>query len=80
MVTTHCNDSERFRRLSTLGRIGWWEADFSSNQYLCSEFVSKLLGLENEVLSFREFGQMIREDYRGRISREFLSINTLGCI
>lgn len=77
MVTTHCNDSERFRRLSTLGRIGWWEADFSFNQYLCSEFVSKLLGLENEVLSFGEFGQMIREDYRGRISREFLSIKHL---
>ena len=24
------NDTERFRRLSLLGRIGWWEADFSA--------------------------------------------------
>ena len=28
------NDNERFRRLSLLGRIGWWEADFSAEQYL----------------------------------------------
>ena len=48
-----------FRRLSILGRIGWWEADFSSRQYLCSEYVCKLLGLEGEYLSFEDFGKMI---------------------
>ena len=36
-MAVHRDDSERFRRLSILGRIGWWEADFSSRQYLCSE-------------------------------------------
>ena len=68
------NDNERFRRLSLLGRIGWWEADFSAEQYLCSEYVCDLLGMKEDSLSFQDFGRMIREDYRGRITREFLSI------
>ena len=76
-MAVHRDDSERFRRLSILGRIGWWEADFSSRQYLCSEYVCKLLGLEGEYLSFEDFGKMIREDYRARISREFLAIQNM---
>ena len=68
------NDTERFRRLSLLGRIGWWEADFSAKQYLCSEYVCYFLGVKGESLSFMDFGRMIREDYRGRITREFLAI------
>ena len=68
------NDTERFRRLSLLGRIGWWEAAFSAKQYLCSEYVCDLLGVKGESLSFMDFGRMIREDYRGRITREFLAI------
>ena len=68
------NDTERFRRLSLLGRSGWWEADFSAKQYLCSEYVCDLLGVKGESLSFMDFGRMIREDYRGRITREFLAI------
>ena len=68
------NDTERFRRLSLLGRIGWWEADFSAKQYLCSEYVCDLLGVKGESLSFMDFGRMIREDYRGRITREVLAI------
>jgi len=76
-MAVHRDDSERFRRLSILGRIGWWEADFSSRQYLCSEYVCKLLGLEGEYLSFEDFGKMIREDYRTRISREFLAIQNM---
>ena len=76
-MAVHRDDSERFRCLSILGRIGWWEADFSSRQYLCSEYVCKLLGLEGEYLSFEDFGKMIREDYRTRISREFLAIQNM---
>ena len=71
MATSTYDDSERFRRLSTLGRIGWWEADFSSKQYLCSEYVCNLFGVEGDTLSFEDFYQMIREDYRVRIAHEF---------
>lgn len=51
------NDTERFRRLSLLGRIGWWEADFSAKQYLCSEYVCDLLGVkESHFLSWISAG------------------------
>lgn len=74
MTTTHLSDNERLNRLSTLGRIGWWEADFSTKQFICSEYVCGLFELKQENLSFIDFAQMIREDYRVRITREFLSI------
>ena len=77
MVTAYRDDSEHYRRLSSLGRIGWWEADFSSRQYICSEYVCNLLGIKDEILSFADFGKMIREDYRVRISREFLAFERL---
>lgn len=75
MTITCSDDLQRFRDLSSLGCIGWWEADFTKKEYLCSEYVCHLLGLEGETLSFFDFGQLIREDYRVRISREFLSIS-----
>lgn len=75
-MTSICSDDlERFRNLSSLGCIGWWEADFTKREYLCSEYVCHLLGMEGETLSFFDFGQLIREDYRPRITREFLSIS-----
>lgn len=74
MIPAHHDNNARLRKLSSLGRIGWWEADFTKKEYLCSEFLCNLLGLKGETLTFRDFGEMIREDYRPRISREFLSI------
>lgn len=68
------DDMERFRRLSELARMGWWEADFVSRQYRCSEYVCRLLGLEDDVMAFEEFRQIIREDYRLRVTREFMSV------
>lgn len=75
MTTTPHDDLERYRHLSALGCIGWWEADFTRREYLCSEYICKLLSLQSNTLSFYDFGQMIRDDYRARISREFLSIS-----
>lgn len=74
MSADQSRDAERCRLLSTVGQIGWWEADFISCQYLCSEYICKLLGLKGSTLSFHEFGQLISEDYRARIIGEFLSI------
>ncbi|WP_300698282.1 histidine kinase dimerization/phospho-acceptor domain-containing protein, partial [Bacteroides sp.] len=74
MTATHLDDNERFKRLSILGRIGWWEADFSTRQFVCSDYVSEMFEMEGQILSFADFAQMIREDYRSRITREFLSI------
>lgn len=77
MSIDQSRDAERCRLLSAVGQIGWWEADFVSRQYLCSDFICKLLGLKGCTLTFLEFGGLIREDYRARIGREFLSIEEL---
>ena len=58
------DELKRFRQLSQMGRIGWWEANFSTREYLCSDFVRDLLGLDSERISFSDFREMIREDFR----------------
>lgn len=69
------NQTKRLQRMSRLGRIGWWEADFSTQTYLCSDYICQLLGLtESDRLPFTTFRQMIREDYREHISTLFKDI------
>lgn len=64
-------DNERYCKMASLAQIGWWEADFSARRYLCSDYLSNLLGLEGDTISFREFGELIREDYRQQVIQEF---------
>ena len=52
--------------------MGWWEADFSQKQYVCSDFLRELLNLGGDgVISFVDFRKLIREDYRLRTVNEF---------
>ncbi len=52
--------------------MGWWEADFSKKQYVCSDFLRELLDLgEDGIISFVDFRKLIREDYRLRTVNEF---------
>ena len=63
--------NERYRKMSSLAQIGWWEADFVAGHYLCSDFLCDLLDLEGDTISFQDFQKMIREDYREQVIREF---------
>lgn len=65
------NEDERLIKMASLARVGWWEANFTSGNYLCSEFISNLLGLKGNTISFIDFRDLIREDYREVIVREF---------
>lgn len=65
------NNNERFQRMASLAQVGWWEVDFSSGCYLCSEYICDLLKLHEDTLSFADFRNLIREDYRDVIIREF---------
>ena len=41
--------------------MGWWEADFSKKQYVCSDFLRELLDLgEDGIISFVDFRKLIR--------------------
>lgn len=66
---------ERYCMMSSLAQIGWWEADFVQSHYLISDYLRELLGLEVDIISFSDFYNLIREDYRSQIVLEF-SANT----
>ena len=57
-------DYERYRKMSSLAQIGWWEADITAGYYLCSDYLCDLLGLEGDTISSLDFLNLIREDYR----------------
>ena len=56
MSDNQSHEVKRFQLLSSIGQIGWWEADFATGEYLCSEYVCKLLGLEGNTMTFQQFG------------------------
>lgn len=72
MIETNRNEQEnsRWARAISLARLGWWEADFSRQIYVLSDFVTELLGLDSNELSFEAFEKMIREDYLEHCTRE----------
>ena len=49
MSGNQSHEAKRFQLLSSVGQIGWWEADFATGEYLCSEYVCNLLGLEGDT-------------------------------
>ena len=57
--------------MASLAQIGWWEADLTAGYYLCSDYLCDLLGLDGNTISASDFLNLIREDYRKQIAREF---------
>ena len=70
-----CDDYDRLRELTFLAQIGWWEANFASRTFRCSEYICDLLKLENDEISFDSFSRLIRQDYYERTKREFISLS-----
>lgn len=50
---------------------------FENKEYICSDFIVDLLGLESNRISFTEFHQRIREDHRLRLKNEYMSLSYL---
>ena len=57
-------DYERYRKMASLAQVGWWEADLTGGYYLCSDFLCDLLDLDGDTISFSDFLNLVREDYR----------------
>ena len=55
----------------SMARLGWWEADFYEGVYYCSDFLIDLFNLQENTISFEDFGNLICEEYRDRIRAEF---------
>lgn len=60
------DDKPDYNLLSEIMRnanMGWWEADLQSESYVCSEYISKLLGLkEDGFISFEDFNKRILKE------------------
>ena len=68
----------KLKKLLSLARVGWWEADFGKGIYYCSDFISDLLGIEGDSLPFADFAKFISEEYRERILTEFREFKALN--
>lgn len=71
------NDLERYHKMASMAQMGWWEADFQKQQYLCSDFLCDLLGIEGDTISFLDFYYLVREDYREQIRQEFAAYSDI---
>ena len=71
MIQNMQTDNERYRKMASLAQIGWWEVDLTAGYYLCSDYLSDLLGLDGDTISTSDFLNLIREDYRKQIAQEF---------
>lgn len=71
------NDNARYHKMASMAQIGWWEADFQKQQYLCSDFLCDLLGIEGDTISFLDFYYLVREDFREQIRQEFAAHITI---
>ena len=70
-------DYEKYVQLAQMAKMGWWESDLKNKEYICSDFIVDLLGLESNRISFTEFHQRIREDHRLRLKNEYMSLSYL---
>lgn len=61
------------QKLLNKANMGWWEADLKTESYVCSEFISRLLGIDEDgVISFEDFNKRIlREDQHHTTSYSF---------
>ena len=70
-------DCEKYRQIAQMAKMGWWESDLENRQYICSDFIIDLLGLESDRISFEDFHGRIREDHRKRLRNEYFSLTNI---
>ena len=70
-------DCDKYRQIAQMAKMGWWESDLKNRQYICSDFIIDLLGLESDRISFEDFHGRIREDHRRRLKNEYFSLTNI---
>ncbi len=70
-------DCDKYRQIAQMAKMGWWESDLKNRQYICSDFIVDLLGLESDRISFEDFHGRIREDHRRRLRNEYFSLTNI---
>lgn len=80
MVVKNEFEQNEIQKLLKAANIGWWKADFKQEVYICSDFLQDLLGLKSDLLPFWDFYNLIRDDYKNRISSEFANHQKPGSL
>ena len=76
-------DYDLLSAMMTNANMGWWEADLKTESYICSEYISRLLGLDEDgTISFKDFNKRIlKEEQRHTTTHSFDNIRqTQDCI
>ncbi|WP_418697752.1 PAS domain-containing sensor histidine kinase [Bacteroides sp.] len=69
-------DYNLLSEMMTNANMGWWEADLSTESYICSENISELLGLSKDgIISFEDFNnRILKEEQRHTSAHSFDNI------
>ena len=69
-------DYDLLSAMMTNANMGWWEADLKTESYICSEYTSRLLGLDEDgTISFKDFNKRIlKEEQRHTTTHSFDNI------
>lgn len=67
-------ENEILRGILADAQIGWWRGDYKRKEYVVSDFVRELFGLDSVIVCFSDLGNMIREDYRMRITSQIENV------
>ena len=69
-------DYDLLSAMMTNANMGWWEADLKTESYICSEYISRLLGLDEDgTISFKDFNKRIlKEEQRHTTTHSFDNI------
>ena len=68
---------ELMNRILSDTRTGWWKADYRLQTYFFSKQIMELTGLPSDRLSFADFLNRIRTDFRFRIGEEIATLEQL---
>ena len=69
-------DYDLLSAMMTNAHMGGWEADLKTESYICSEYISRLLGLDEDgTISFKDFNKRIlKEEQRHTTTHSFDNI------
>lgn len=59
----------------------WWKIDIKTNEHFCSELLSKICGIKQNLFTMENFRLMLHSDYRNKLLRQistFLKISASG--
>lgn len=72
-------DYDLLSAMMTNANMGWWEADLKTESYVCSEYISRLLGLDEDgIISFKDFNKRIlKEEQQHTTAHSFDNIRQI---